>query len=221
MAKQTHWKLLLGVFCIITLIYSCKKNDETAPDLSLQGANPLYLQLGDTWIEPGYLANDDVDGDITSKVVITSHLNTEQVNHYELVYSIEDKAGNSTTLIRDVYVTSNRLKGSYHVKDSIVGTNAGIYEYNFSVLQDSLLYNKIIFKNFRGFGESVIVNATVTGPSVTLPSQSPANIPAGYESTVLGGATYHVGEIKTMYYIMKYLVSPNAADTCYSTLNKL
>jgi hypothetical protein len=44
--------------------------DTTAPVITLVGDNPLELNNGDTYTDPGATASDDVDGDLTSSIVV-------------------------------------------------------------------------------------------------------------------------------------------------------
>ncbi len=44
--------------------------DTTVPKITLLGANPLNLSIGDTYTDPGATALYNVDGDITSNIVV-------------------------------------------------------------------------------------------------------------------------------------------------------
>ncbi len=68
--------------------------DTQNPVITLQGDENISLNVGDEWIEPGYSANDETSGDITSDVVITGQVNTLRAGIYELLYTVRDYAGN-------------------------------------------------------------------------------------------------------------------------------
>ncbi|GAB6168078.1 hypothetical protein JCM1393_05380 [Clostridium carnis] len=52
-----------------------------------------------------YTANDSEDGDITSKVIVSGDVNFNKTGKYNLTYSVTDSNGNTTTAIREVFVT--------------------------------------------------------------------------------------------------------------------
>ncbi|MCB0851250.1 MAG: DUF5011 domain-containing protein, partial [Bacteroidetes bacterium] len=70
--------------------------DTTAPVITLLGANPVDLTIGDTYIEVGATALDDIYGDITLDIVIgASAVNTSVVGVYNVTYNVSDPAGNA------------------------------------------------------------------------------------------------------------------------------
>lgn len=61
--------------------------DSTPPEITLKGANPQRITLGGAYTDLGATAVDDVDGDLTSSIVIdatgidTSTIGTDKVTH--------------------------------------------------------------------------------------------------------------------------------------------
>lgn len=79
--------------------------DTTSPTIVLQGDNPLQLTINDAFVEAGFTATDNVDGDITANVnADASAVNTSVVGSYLAVYSVSDSAGNTATVTRSVQV---------------------------------------------------------------------------------------------------------------------
>lgn len=78
--------------------------DTTPPVITLAGANPMQLIQGTPYVEPGYSATDNVDGDVTGDVVVTGSVDHNTVNQYSLTYSVTDAAGNTSTRVRIVNV---------------------------------------------------------------------------------------------------------------------
>lgn len=69
--------------------------DLTPPVIVLLGDNPFNLTVGDVFVEPGYTATDDVDGEITDNVVIGGDaVNTAVVGAYQITYNVSDSSGN-------------------------------------------------------------------------------------------------------------------------------
>jgi len=207
--KRNLAVLTMMAFAIGLMTFtSCKKDDTTSPDITLTGGT-LYLNLATTYVEPGFTANDDEDGDITVDVAVTSDVNTTQVGMYTVTYTVADKAGNETTVTRDVYVKTAKLAGNYSVIDTVTGANAQIYAYDVTVDSSAAVdvwWKTIIIHNFGGYGTPVIVKASIDGGVITIPSQVPSGMPAGYEGTISGSGTYDGANkvLKTFNYTATY-----------------
>ena len=78
--------------------------DNIPPGLTLTGGEFLQTDQGAVFVDPGYKAVDNVDGDITSKVAVSGKVNVDVPGEYALTYSVADKAGNSATAKRFVQV---------------------------------------------------------------------------------------------------------------------
>ncbi len=70
--------------------------DRKQPELTLNGPSELYVLPGETYIEPGYTAWDEYDGDLTANV----QLHNVDGN---IVYQVTDAAGNAVTLTRIIH----------------------------------------------------------------------------------------------------------------------
>ena len=78
--------------------------DVTPPVLTLKGAQVMEIKQGDKFVEPGYTAIDDTDGDITKNVKVAGAVNVNTPGVYRLEYSVEDAAGNKASATRVVEV---------------------------------------------------------------------------------------------------------------------
>jgi hypothetical protein len=79
--------------------------DTTPPVITLLGENPLNLNVNDQYVEPGAVALDDKDGDITHKIVIGGDVvDTSTPGIYIVTYFVKDRAGNVAETIRTVNV---------------------------------------------------------------------------------------------------------------------
>jgi alpha-tubulin suppressor-like RCC1 family protein len=79
--------------------------DNTAPELTLNGSNPMNIPQGGTYTELGATAFDDNDGVIPdSFITISGTVDTTQLGYYPIQYEVTDLAGNTASVIRDVYV---------------------------------------------------------------------------------------------------------------------
>ena len=82
-----------------TIIVDC-----APPTISLNGDNPLRLKLGTPYVEPGATATDNIDGVLTSKIVITGKVDINHEGVDTVTYTVTDKAGNVGKLQRQVIV---------------------------------------------------------------------------------------------------------------------
>ncbi len=110
--KKSFLLLLLIPF----VFYSCKTKDKTPPQIFLDGDNPMYVTLGDTYEEPGATADDNFDGaGISSKIESTYDIPnnsssttgdcvTKKHGDWTVTYTVTDKAGNSASATRTVKV---------------------------------------------------------------------------------------------------------------------
>jgi hypothetical protein len=70
--------------------------DSTLPVITLLGANPLMLTVGDSFVDPGAVASDNVDGDLTSSIVVGgAAVNTAVAGDYVITYNVSDSSGNA------------------------------------------------------------------------------------------------------------------------------
>ncbi|MBL4716176.1 MAG: DUF5011 domain-containing protein [Bacteroidia bacterium] len=87
------------IFRVVTV------EDNTAPTLAIIGNNPYDLAKTATWIEPGALAIDNLDGDISDQVVIGGTVDNNTLGTYTLTYDVTDANGNAAAqLTRTVNV---------------------------------------------------------------------------------------------------------------------
>ncbi|MPM05047.1 hypothetical protein SDC9_51328 [bioreactor metagenome] len=161
------------------LFFGCKKDDEpddinnnnnvttdiTNPTITINGSAAVVLDLGDNYTDSGATANDNHDGDLTSEITTNGTVDVNKVDIYEIVYTVSDSAGNTTTKTRTVTVRDNRLAGTYSVHAIITGAAPGSYNFT-EVVTATVDYNKINFDDFCGF-TGLMANATVNGSGIS------------------------------------------------------
>lgn len=77
--------------------------DTTPPVINLIGANPLTLQCGVSYVDPGATAVDSCAGNLTVSVN-SAQVNTQEPGTYTVYYSATDPSGNTGTAQRTVIV---------------------------------------------------------------------------------------------------------------------
>lgn len=91
------------------------ENDTTPPVIkfdgqAVTGTQTKTLKVGDTFNEPTVTATDDVDGDVTTKIVRTGDtVNTNAVGTYTITYTVSDAKRNTTTVIYVVNVENEEV----------------------------------------------------------------------------------------------------------------
>ena len=76
--------------------------DTTPPTITVTGDNPLVLEVGDEFEDPGATASDAVDG--TVEVTVSGTVDVDTPGDYTLTYSAADAAGNRAEATRVVRV---------------------------------------------------------------------------------------------------------------------
>lgn len=81
--------------------------DTTKPIITLIGDATINLTIGDPYTDKGATANDNLDGNITSKIVKAGTVNTAVAGTYTITYDVTDLAGNTAVRVsRSVIVTA-------------------------------------------------------------------------------------------------------------------
>jgi len=84
--------------------------DNVAPVIELLGDNPMTVQVGEEYQEPGVKIIDNYDGNISSKVIVSGTVNTSIPGTYTLEYDVTDLAGNrAETVTRTVIVADTTI----------------------------------------------------------------------------------------------------------------
>lgn len=91
--------------------------DTTPPVITISNGS-LSIAVGDSYIEPGYSATDNLDGNITGNVMVGGNLDTNTVGNYTVTYDVTDNQGNAavqatrTVEVIDTTVPVIELTGS-------------------------------------------------------------------------------------------------------------
>ena len=76
-----------------------------SPTLTLKGPSRIRHPKGELFQDPGYLAFDELDGDLNSSVIVTGKVEANAPGVYSLTYGVSDHDGNEATPVtREVYV---------------------------------------------------------------------------------------------------------------------
>lgn len=79
--------------------------DKTKPVITLKNGDTVMVILNSKFVDPGYTAVDDYDGDLTNNVKVTGTVNTKKEGTYIIKYTVADSSGNKAMVKRKVTVT--------------------------------------------------------------------------------------------------------------------
>ena len=91
--------------------------DVIAPVISLTKGTSISINIGKDFVDPGFSATDECDGDLTSQVTVTGSVDGHKYGTYTLTYQVTDSSQNvceikRTVKVADIAAPVISLKGS-------------------------------------------------------------------------------------------------------------
>ncbi len=69
-------------------------SDTTKPVITLLGTSPMTIARGSVFTDPGATATDNLDGNITERIIKSGKVNTNVMGTYYINYDVNDSSGN-------------------------------------------------------------------------------------------------------------------------------
>ena len=180
MKKQILSIASIAFIAVALVISGCKKDDVTAPEITLVGDASVTVTLNAAYTDAGATANDDRDGDLTTKVSVdVSAVDKDLAGTYTVTYTVTDEAGNEGSATRTVIVKNDAdaWSGSYSANETDAG---GPYTYvQPTVVEASKTVNNRITMTRLGDFANNTVYMNITGTAIDLPSQTVSNVGTG------------------------------------------
>lgn len=123
-------------------IVNVYKPDTTPPTITVVGEASIILDYGADYTDQGAIAQDNIDGDLTSKIVTVGEVNTQKEGTQIIKYLIIDSEGNTASTIRTVIVKRKYadVSGNFvYNKDLSDGTKQ-VYDINIQSSNTPLTY---------------------------------------------------------------------------------
>lgn len=79
-------------------------DDTTKPVIVLKGETIINLSVGAKATDPGAMATDDKDGDISDQIKRSGNVDTGQPGTYKINYVVSDRSGNLSDVIQRTYI---------------------------------------------------------------------------------------------------------------------
>jgi len=95
------------------------------PVITLNGSSTDTALIFNSYIDPGATATDVEDGSITANIAVSGAVDTSVVGSYNLIYSITDSDGNTTTATRIVNVITGDIPVISLTGNSVVSIPVG------------------------------------------------------------------------------------------------
>ncbi len=117
------------------------------PSIELLGDSIINLTYNNEYVEPGYKANDNYDGDITDKVIVNSTINNKELGEYEVDYKVSDSNKNEIEVKRIIKVVDD-VKPVIKIKSKendylILGKKIKLNDYTAKDNYDGDITNKV------------------------------------------------------------------------------
>ena len=104
--------------------------DATPPTISLNGANPVTVELFSSYTELGATASDTCDDSLPSVTIDNSSVDTNTVGSYTVTYIFDYASGNSATQVtRTVNVTDTTAPSAFTVGDVVTSGGTVVANY--------------------------------------------------------------------------------------------
>ena len=105
--------------------------------IHLKGSSIQYYEIGTEYKEPGYIAIDTIDGDITNKVVVSGIVDSSKKGPQKIIYTVENSKGVVTSITRTIIMSESSivlsLNNNNYTKNNVI-INVGIIDNKFSYL---------------------------------------------------------------------------------------
>jgi len=121
-------------YAAVQVVRTVLVEDTTPPVITLLGANPYIIEIGESYLEPNATANDTLDGDISDSIYIdATSVDVQVLGDYYVTYDVTDAAGNSAEqMTRTVTVQNTSSKPLVYVA-SLDGSVSGKKNLNYQV----------------------------------------------------------------------------------------
>ena len=75
----------------------------------LMGDSTIYLNIGDEYKEPGYFVVDSIDSNLDDKVIVYNKIDTSKKGTYQVIYTVTNSTGITTSAKRTVIVMDGNI----------------------------------------------------------------------------------------------------------------
>lgn len=100
--------------------------DSTAPEITLIGGDVIFVEINESFTDPGATAFDQEDGDLSANIDIISNVDTSSLGNYEVLYSVTDSDGQTEEAAREVVVITSSASGDISASIAVTTRMNGV-----------------------------------------------------------------------------------------------
>ena len=155
-----------------------------APTIAIAGLATITLDVDDVFTDPGALAFDEEDGDLTASVIVSDDVNISAPGSYTVEYRVTDSGGLTTMVTRTVVVIQPLSSGALRFA-------AG------QVVELPVIGTALTAPN----GDALVVPTTATAASINVTAVTPGGSgfitvwPCGVARPVASNLNYVAGDV--------------------------
>lgn len=139
------------LFYKIKRVRKIEVKDVESPKIELEKGEDYETTVNEKFVEPGYKATDNKDGDLTASVKVTGEVDIKTLGEYKLNYEVKDGSGNKTKVTRVVRVVKKKP------------SQMSIQEYTLDGW-----YSETKLKETKNYGNEYFDSITMVGDSNTM-----------------------------------------------------
>ncbi len=140
-----------------------ERTEKSVLTITLNGNSIINLKLGATYFEPGYVANDSIEGNLTDKVEVSNSVNSKIEGTYRVTYKVTNKAGDSKEVSRTVKVVKEPVVDGTPTK-KLVNFNVSINTSATALTNKNVTINVVI--SGTGYSHTILPTSQKTYQTV-------------------------------------------------------
>lgn len=141
----------------ISKIRKVSVKDLSSPVIKLESDDFYELTIDTEYNEPGYIAYDNLDGDLTNVVTVENNINVHELGEYEVIYKVADSSNNESTIKRKVKVEKKKPTQMSVEEYSLDGW------YEETILDETDNIGDLYFNQLKLVGDSNTMNMYLNG----------------------------------------------------------
>lgn len=152
--------------------------DDVPPQITLNGEADIILPYKGTYEEKGATAQDEIDGDLTGKIIVQGTVNSDKEGTYSIVYIVADSSGNEAKVIRNVIIkkqlAANDVSEQTVNGDGVIyltfddGPSSSITPHILDILKSKNVKATFFILNYDSQGEQLIKREYDEGHTVAI-----------------------------------------------------
>ncbi len=142
--------------------------DIVPPVIKLKGNEVENMYIGGEYEESGATATDDLDGDLTNKIVVTKNIDTNKIGSYTVLYTVKDSSGNVGETKRRVEVVQRPVEGGIVYLTFDDGPSSSITPHILDILKEEKVKATFFILNYDEGNEYLVKRIVNEGHTIAI-----------------------------------------------------